>query len=179
MAQLAIYGSVAMLRMKCPSCGDTALCIDRIMQCCDHKIPAGDESVRVTSLKRECTTQSSRAYISAKKKREILEAQDGACIYCGVNLDEYEWSSKSNRHHKTRVHYDHFVPWSYSGDNTDVNMYASCSRCNLVKGSKIFDTLEAARAYIVAHRQAEGGVRVIENEPLRQALNRKQGREKT
>lgn len=44
--------------------------------------------------------------------------------------------------------FDHLIPWVYGGTEQPSNLYPSCSRCNRLLGSLIFNTLEEKREYV-------------------------------
>jgi hypothetical protein len=47
----------------------------------------------------------------------LLDLQRGRCFYCNTNIG-------------SQREIDHFVPWSYSGDDGLDNLVAACHRCN-------------------------------------------------
>jgi len=49
-----------------------------------------------------------------------------------------------------RINFDHVVPFAYSQNNYRHNFVAACHICNSIKSSMMFNTLDEARAYIVA-----------------------------
>lgn len=48
---------------------------------------------------------------------DLLETQSGACFYCRTRIARGR-------------EVDHFIPWSYSGDDGIDNLVAACQRCN-------------------------------------------------
>lgn len=62
-----------------------------------------------------------RHYYRPKLKEEII---------CGYCLDA--WATE----------YDHLVPVAFRYDNSPENLFPSCHRCNLLAGSKVFDSIE-------------------------------------
>jgi hypothetical protein len=50
----------------------------------------------------------------------LIDLQHGRCFYCHTNIAR-------------RREIDHFVPWSYSGDDGLDNLVAACRRCNNTK----------------------------------------------
>lgn len=81
-----------------------------------------------------------------KIKREIKNAQNNKCFYCGHEIGSiYFYKGK---HNLTKIHWDHFIPVIYSRNNQKENYVMACNICNLIKGTKIFDDVAAARKYI-------------------------------
>lgn len=70
---------------------------------------------------------------------KVLAEQGNLCAYC----DKYLLKSDTE--------WDHFIPYSYSGDNPDDNWVAACRRCNRLKSSMIFGSVDDVRIYIVRH----------------------------
>lgn len=59
------------------------------------------------------------------KREKVFKKTNGKCIYCGCNLDFYDF------------HIEHMKPKSkinYDKDNLD-NLFPSCIDCNLLKGN--------------------------------------------
>ena len=59
-------------------------------------------------------------------KARILIEQEGRCCYCNVSL------------FNQIVHWDHIIPFSYTGTNSKGNWSATCSDCNRKKNNTIF-----------------------------------------
>ena len=146
----SMYGSKVLLKGWCPDCKGYYFLIKGELQCCGKRLAQipGNEIT-----KRESETPNKRGF-SAKDKKEALEEQDYCCIYCGTDLMGYEWNPQKEIYVKVKIHYDHFIPWSYSGDNQKSNVLASCSTCNLLKSDLYFRTIEEAKEYIMSRRQA-------------------------
>ena len=78
-----------------------------------------------------------RKEISPKKRFNILERDNFSCVYCGKTGDKLE--------------IDHIIPQSLGGTNSESNLVACCSACNLGKldrlpinsydGGKIFEII--------------------------------------
>lgn len=63
-------------------------------------------------------------------QRRSMNRFRGRCAYCEIGLD------LENRQAPNGLHWDHVVPLSRGGRNTEGNLVPSCSRCNLRKSSK-------------------------------------------
>ena len=62
----------------------------------------------------------------------------------------------NGRMRRTTIHWDHKVPYAYTGCNEAKNMAAACNICNCLKGSRVFESVEEARAYLEKKREAKG-----------------------
>lgn len=51
---------------------------------------------------------------------------------------------------------DHFVPHSRQGSTSEPNLVASCQVCNSLKSDLVFESLEAARRYLLVERMRKG-----------------------
>jgi len=71
------------------------------------------------------------------------------CQYCGrdglASLDDW--------HNLTT---DHFIPSKHGGMDEEKNLITCCHYCNLIKGKKVFSSLEEARKYILKRRAELG-----------------------
>jgi len=53
----------------------------------------------------------------------------------------------------TVVHYDHAVPFAYLNSNPRWNWVAACNICNLIKGDKMFHSIQEIRMHVLAVRE--------------------------
>jgi len=67
------------------------------------------------------------------------------CQYCGKD----GLASLDNWHDCTR---DHVKPFSRGGVEDPSNVVTSCHYCNSIKGDRVFNSLEDARAFVLARR---------------------------
>lgn len=148
-AEKALFGSVAMLQKKCPNCKCVSFIIDGKFSCCDELC----EEPETITLKRISAAESRRSVLSKKVKDAILEQQNNCCIYCNRPLWGYEYNRETNKRRKVKTHFDHLVPWSFSGNNDEINIVAACERCNLIKSDMYFATLDQAKLYIIRKRE--------------------------
>jgi len=68
--------------------------------------------------------------ISTSFHRKMLHRYGGKCAYCKVVLDV------SDRKTPTGLHWDHVLPLSKGGKNSEGNLLPACSSCNLRKGAR-------------------------------------------
>jgi hypothetical protein len=88
---------------------------------------------------------------SVKLGKEILAWQNGQCLYCGIHIGSFY--KRGTEVFVSKLHWDHFVPFSYLQMNPKINWVASCDVCNQIKTDKIFNDLREARGYIEAQRR--------------------------
>ena len=144
----ALYGNVAMQREYCIHCKQYAFVSDGKLACCGS---ATDFDSNRT--KRITEAQDRRKGPDAEERKTILELQGNRCLYC-----EQLFGStivKRDRLIFLKVNWDHFVPFSYSQNNYAYNFVAACQICNGIKSNLMFKTLEEARVYIHAIREAK------------------------
>lgn len=159
--RVAFYGNVRLIREQCPECRDVALVVEGKFTCCGEKW-TGAPDHQTTQLQRITSPEFLRRPVSTHSRAMILAHQDYRCFYCGHSLSaSYRRGTKTFR---AKIHWDHQLPFAYSQDNRVDNFVASCNVCNLMKSSKIFETVEDARAYLV-HRQGKKGISWIDDPP--------------
>lgn len=79
----------------------------------------------VSNLSSKLDEEPERISLERFKKDLIKKGDEFKCFYCGKDL----LSSK--------VHLDHFIPWSFIKDNQSWNFVFACSTCNEQKKDKI------------------------------------------
>ena len=139
----AIYGNTTILRMICPKCKQYALVVAGKFLCCNLAWTPPDK-LR-SKKKRMCEASDRRSQPSNIDKLRILEYQNNQCLYCGATLGS-----------GVSIEYDHFQPYSFSGSCSGNVFVAACSRCNGLKSSLMFRSVEDARIHICSSRQARG-----------------------
>jgi len=143
-----LYGTVALYRDICPSCKTQAFVINGEFACCGHPYSSKPEREKI---KRETETFYQRAPISLKTKNKILKEQGFKCIYCGLPLNLRFKGIKNS------IVFDHFIPWNYSQDSREYNIFASCYECNSLKSGKFFVDLISARQYVLTEKAKRKG----------------------
>lgn len=86
-----------------------------------------------------------RPNLTQSRKEKILEEYNHECQYCYGPADVV----------------DHIIPLSYSHDNSEENLVASCWLCNLIAGDKVFKNFNRKRDYIINRRY-----KYIEKHPI-------------
>jgi 5-methylcytosine-specific restriction endonuclease McrA len=141
-AQKSYYGRVMLLKKKCPRCGFVSFVIDG--KCSDCGLDQELRSLTRIRKRRESTTDMARRKPPKEIQEAILEHQMNRCVYCG------------NRFGKgVSLEWDHFIPLC-SGESSDKNWIAACRKCNGLKSSMLFSTMEEAQIYIRNKRDEIG-----------------------
>lgn len=71
-----------------------------------------------------------RQPISRKVKAAVWLRDGGRCRHCGMT--DAEAVARTGEH----LHYDHIVPFSWGGPDTEDNLQLLCQFCNLSKGNR-------------------------------------------
>jgi len=137
-----------MEREYCVHCRQQTFILDGKLACCGT--PTEFDSNRT---KRVSEAQDRRKGPNAEERRVILELQGNRCLYCELLFGAPV--ERRNRLLFLKVNWDHFVPFSYTQNNYAYNFVAACQICNGIKSNLMFKTLEEARVYIHAIRQAK------------------------
>lgn len=88
-------------------------------------------------------------YVSAKKRKDVLERDGYKCVYCSADL------------HTEPLAIDHKVPVSAGGTNDTDNLQVTCKVCNARK--KHFNGPDSEiRAYLDRRRQIDGAFKAVE-----------------
>jgi hypothetical protein len=85
--------------------------------------------------------------LTSEEGHRILERDRYRCQYCGLD-------GMSNFENSLVMSVDFVVPRARKGKKDPHNLVASCRACNLIKGKRVFNSLEEAKAY-VSRRRAE------------------------
>lgn len=143
------YGSVQMTKAVCPRCGKEALALGGVTACCDAASTTDPQGVS-----RKVGDIVPRGRPTIERQRQALAEQGHLCFWCLQPFGQLEW--RKRRLVVLRPVWDHLSPYVYSQDNHDDNFVASCQVCNGIKHAKMFDSVEACRAYIRVRRDAPG-----------------------
>lgn len=146
---VAVYGVVKIKRALCMKCKDYAFVIDSTFSCCDS--PFNDNLYKFKSMTQ---TEIRRKTPSVSTQRNLLLRQDNKCRYCGIKFGEIYY--KKDKPKISKIHYDHFIPYSYLRMNPYSNWVAACNECNSIKSNKMFNTMKDILDYIKYHRKRKG-----------------------
>ena len=150
---VAVYGSLRMLRGRCPDCRRMALVLDNKYQCCDKQV-SPVSYVKGQKRMIECAQIRKRPSVMAIKK--MIELQGDKCLYCDIPFKTAYIHPKKRKLMQTQMCFDHFVPYKYSQDNRDVNFVLACGTCNGIKSDLVFKTVEEAKAHVEYNRAKKG-----------------------
>lgn len=143
---LAVYGVTKIKRSFCNKCKDYAFVIDKTFTCCYEPY-----TENVSKFKVMTQSMIIRKKPSVDVQRRLLLAQGNKCKYCKITFGELYF--RDGKPKISRIHYDHLVPYSYQNHCPDNNWVAACNVCNLIKGNKIFNTIEEVKDYVIYNRR--------------------------
>jgi len=75
----------------------------------------------------------------------ILERDHYCCQYCGLD-------GKSSFENALLIGVDFVMPRARKGKKNLTNLVACCRPCNLIKGRRLFNSFEEAKAYVLTER---------------------------
>ena len=139
---VALYGNIALVKAYCKNCRDTAFVVAGAIQCCGAPFEPVPQR-----YKREFEPENRRKLPPPKYRKEQLKRQEGRCLYCERMLGTQV--VRNSRLVKLKTQWDHVLPYSFSQDNREINFVAACHICNSYKSSRVFQTLEQARIFIL------------------------------
>jgi 5-methylcytosine-specific restriction endonuclease McrA len=91
----------------------------------------------LTSLAKPLTTEEGH---------RILERDHYCCQYCGLD-------AMSNFENSLIMTVDFIHPRARKGKKLAANLVTACRPCNVIKGHKVFDSLEAAKEFVLQRRE--------------------------
>lgn len=83
-----------------------------------------------------------RSRVKDKIRRSVYERDDYVCQYCARRCYD-SWITDPRQ-----LTLDHAISWTTGGGNVEENLLTCCRECNIIKGNKIFSSIEQAREYI-------------------------------
>ena len=83
--------------------------------------------------------------LTSEEGRQVLDRDGYRCQYCGLDgLDNFENSLVMS--------VDFVVPRARQGKKDSHNLVVACRACNLIKGKRVFTSLEEAKQYVLQRR---------------------------
>ena len=76
----------------------------------------------------------------------VLERDKYRCRYCGLD-------GTASFENALMMSVDFVVPRAQKGRKDPNNLVACCRPCNMIKGRRVYDSFESARAYVLARRE--------------------------
>lgn len=141
---LALYGNVAIPRRYCERCQQWAFVLEGVRQCCGYSNKEdfeGSKRVRMSNASRH------RHKPTETERVKILERQENRCLYCQQLFGSY--FIRGEKLVRVDCQYDHLDPFCYSQNNDVRNFVAACRTCNAWKGSKMFESVEQIRNFLL------------------------------
>jgi 5-methylcytosine-specific restriction endonuclease McrA len=83
--------------------------------------------------------------VTVEEGRKILERDDYRCQYCGLD-------GRANFENALIMRVDFVVPRARKGKKEPGNLVACCTPCNTIKGTKVYASMDEARAFVLARR---------------------------
>ena len=139
------FGNTIMLRADCPVCRKRCL-LDAESKCegCGSFI-VGERLI--VERESECF-RPNRKRPTRLRQAEILRDQDHRCYWCGRMFGWRAHHAASGDSRILRPHWDHFIPFAFTGSCDDLEFVASCWLCNAYKGDHFFDDEHQCRAHV-------------------------------
>jgi 5-methylcytosine-specific restriction endonuclease McrA len=85
--------------------------------------------------------------VSQAEGLKILERDQFCCRYCGLD-------GKASFENALVMSVDFVVPRARKGKKDPANLVACCRPCNTIKGTRVYKTVEDAKNYVLAQRNA-------------------------
>ena len=76
----------------------------------------------------------------------VLERDKYCCRYCGLD-------GTATFENALIMSVDFVVPRAHKGRKDPSNLVACCRPCNMIKGKRVYDSFEEAKAYVLARRK--------------------------
>jgi len=84
--------------------------------------------------------------LTSEEGHRILERDHYRCQYCGLD-------GMSNFENSLIMTVDFFHPRAHKGKKVpNNNLVTACRRCNIIKGRRVFTSVEEAKAYVLQRR---------------------------
>jgi 5-methylcytosine-specific restriction endonuclease McrA len=83
--------------------------------------------------------------LTSEEGHRVLERDRYRCQYCGLD-------GMANFENSLVMSVDFVLPRARKGKKDSNNLVAACRPCNLIKGNKVFKSLEEAKTYVLRRR---------------------------
>ena len=84
--------------------------------------------------------------VSQAEGLKILERDQFRCRYCGLD-------GKASFENALVMSVDFIVPRAHKGKKDPANLVACCRPCNMIKGTRVYKSIEDAKKYVLARRE--------------------------
>lgn len=140
-----ILGRSILFREKCPECGEWNISGTSSFEC--EECGTEYKEIFIKSTRVEVPPHYKRKVFTKELRNKKFFDQNGKCFWCGRKF--YSWVRKNSRIIQIKMHVDHLKPFSYFPDDTDDNLVAACSICNIFKSNKMFEDVEECKQYLL------------------------------
>jgi len=83
--------------------------------------------------------------VSLREGLKILERDDYRCQYCGLD-------GRASFENALIMQVDFIMPRARKGKKDPHNLVACCRPCNMIKGKRVYASLDEAKAFVLARR---------------------------
>ena len=134
------YGRTRIIQTYCEKCENWEFTEKHFCSSCGSPYDSG--------LAEECKPEYRlpvsdwRSKVRASVRSAVYERDDFICQYCARRCYD-SWVTDPRQ-----LTLDHAISWTAGGGNLEENLITCCRECNLIKGNKVFGSIEAARDYI-------------------------------
>jgi 5-methylcytosine-specific restriction endonuclease McrA len=87
------------------------------------------------------------APVTLQEGISILDRDDYRCRYCGLD-------GRASFENALVMSVDFVLPRARRGKKDPNNLVACCRPCNMIKGKRVYASLEEAKTYVLAQREA-------------------------
>src|SRR5262249_14905681 len=84
--------------------------------------------------------------VTLEEGRKILERDDYACKYCGLD-------GRASFENALAMRVDFVIPRARKGKKDPNNLVACCTPCNTIKGTRVYASFDQAKAFVLARRE--------------------------
>jgi 5-methylcytosine-specific restriction endonuclease McrA len=84
--------------------------------------------------------------VTVQEGVRILERDQYRCQYCGLD-------GMSSFDNALAMSVDFVIPRARKGKKDPKNLVACCRACNMIKGRKVYNSFEEAKAYVLERRE--------------------------
>lgn len=141
--KFVMFGSVKTIQVECPDCKTWQF----EGKFCDCGRSLNEQLTEKERPEIRVDEPTWRDRIKRNVLQSVFERDEYTCQYCGI------WCYDSYVNDPKALTVDHMLPVSVGGGNRIDNLVTCCRDCNLVKGSKLFNSFDSAREYITNEKK--------------------------
>lgn len=132
-------GDVFLLGFKCPECNESNLSGYPLTHCSKCQEGLSEliiELPKHRSRYRLLAGTKRKSHIKKRIIRDLIAMYGSICTYCNKDLTSQT------------IELEHIIPLCVGGTNNRDNLTLSCTRCNRIAGSRVFQSLSIKTQYI-------------------------------